>query len=67
MKENKKSHVTNIIRRTATLTRRDWDNHILSGQNGGMAGWRDGGMANGERKMPISRALLFCFLDIGYV
>ena len=42
MKENKKSHVTNIIRRTATLTRRDWDNHILSGQNGGMAGWQTG-------------------------
>ena len=66
MKENKKSHVTNIMRKTATLTRRDWDNHILSG-----AEWRDGGsdggMENGGRKMPISRTLLFCFFDIGYV
>lgn len=38
MKENKKSHVKNVMRRTATLTMRDWDNHT----RGGMAGRRTG-------------------------
>ena len=54
MKEDKKSHVTNVMRRTATL--KQGGTGIII--NGGMAG-SDGGMANGERKMPISQALLF--------